>query len=349
MQEIVALEGLGKEVFNIFQKRLEKNEVEDQEARLTGGSAALAMKKWADYRIASRRMETPRIVGLTFQAVEPEQAPAPVEPGSHVRLKLGGKLVRAYSVVGGDSNCFELGVALDAYSRGGSKYLHEVAKEGDVLQVGRITASFPLSKEADHHVIFAGGIGITAFVEAAHALQKSGESFEVHFAVRSAEDVPFHRYLDCVENLTIYSKAAGQRMDVRSILSRTKANTHVYCCGPQRLMDGVAEAAKACDIDAANVHFETFEVTAGGRPFTAELSLSKRTVEVDSEHSLLEALRSAGFDIDSSCEVGNCGTCKVTYCAGSVQHRGTALVEQEKEKEMLTCVSRGIERTVLEL
>jgi ferredoxin len=39
----------------------------------------------------------------------------------------------------------------------------------------------------------------------------------------------------------------------------------------------------------------------GGQPFTAELSLCKKIIELDSEHSLLEALQKAGFDIDSSC------------------------------------------------
>jgi MOSC domain-containing protein YiiM/ferredoxin-NADP reductase len=349
MQEIVALEGLGKEVYNIFSKRLDKNEIEDQEARLTGGSAAFAMKKWADYKIMSRQMETPRIVSLVFAAIEPEDNPLPVQPGSHVRLKLGGKLVRAYSVVGGNSNRFELGIALDAQSRGGSKYLHEVAKPGDVLHVGKPTASFPLSKEADHHIIIAGGIGITALVAAATYLQQSSKSFEIHYAVRSTHDVPFRRYLDCLENVKIYDKTAGQSLNIHAVLARSKANSHVYCCGPQRLMDGVTEAAKVCDIDSENVHFEAFEVASSGQPFTAELALSKQVLKVDFEHSLLEALKSAGFDIDSSCEVGNCGTCRVTVCGGQVEHRGTALVKEEQEKEMLSCVSRGIGKIVLEL
>jgi ferredoxin-NADP reductase len=349
MQEIVRLEGLGKEVYSIFQKRLDKNEIEDQEARLTGGSAAFAMKKWADYKIASRQMETPRIVNLVFEAIVPDEKPISVQPGSHVRLKLGGKLVRAYSVVGGDSNRFELGIALDAQSPGGSKYLHETAKVGDVLPMGRITASFPLSREADHHILVAGGIGITAFIAAAKHLQQSGESFELHYAVRSTNDVPFRRYLNCLKNLTIYDKERGQSLDIHSVLSRSKANSHIYCCGPQRLMGEVTEAAKICDIDPENVHFEAFEVGTGGQPFTAELSLSKQIVEVDSEHSLLEALKSAGFDVDSSCEVGNCGTCRVTLCGGQVQHRGTALVKEEQEREMLSCISRGVGRIVLEL
>jgi ferredoxin-NADP reductase/MOSC domain-containing protein YiiM len=349
MEEIVMLEGLGQEIRNLFQKRLDKNEVEDQEVRLTGGNEAMAMKKWRQFRIASRQMETPTIASLILEAVEPENPSFPVAPGSHVRLKLGGKLVRAYSVVGGNSNQFELGVALDVQSRGGSRHLHEISKVGDVLLTGKITTSFPLSKEADHHILIAGGIGITAFIAAANALHRACGSFELHYAVRCAAETPFRRYFDCLENVTIYNKAAGQRLNIEAILTRSKANSHVYCCGPQRLMDGVTLAGKECDIDASNVHFEAFEVATGGQPFIAELSLSNKSIEIDAEHSLLEALKDAGFDIDSSCGVGNCGTCRVTYCGGAVKHRGTALVAEEQEREMLSCVSRGIGKILLEL
>jgi ferredoxin-NADP reductase len=238
---------------------------------------------------------------------------------------------------------------LDEQGRGGSRFLHQNAKVGDVLLMGNTTVSFPMSSEADHHILIAGGIGITAFIPTAQALQRDGQSFELHYAVRSSRDIPFRQYLDCLDNLTIYDKTAGQRVNIESILNRSKANTHVYCCGPQRLMDAVTKAASTCDIDPACVHFEAFEVATGGPAFTAELAVSKQVIEVDTEHSLLEVLQGAGFDIDSSCEVGNCGTCKVTYCGGIIQHRGTALVKEEQENEMLSCVSRGVGRIVLEL
>ena len=114
-------------------------------------------------------------------------------------------------------------------------------------------------------------------------------------------------------------------------------------------MDGVAAAARACDIDESCVHFEAFEIATSGEPFTAELAISKQEFEVGSDQNLLDVLKLAGFDVDSSCEVGNCGTCRVTHCGGTVVHRGTGLVKEEQEREMLSCVSRGIQRVVLEL
>jgi ferredoxin len=102
-------------------------------------------------------------------------------------------------------------------------------------------------------------------------------------------------------------------------------------------------------IPESSVHIEAFIVATSGDPFTAELKQSNKTVEVGPTQSLLDALKEVGMDIDSSCEVGNCGTCRVEVCEGRVEHRGTGLLEKEKEGGMLSCVSRGVGRIVLDL
>ena len=48
------------------------------------------------------------------------------------------------------------------------------------------------------------------------------------------------------------------------------------------------------------------------------------------------------YGVDVSCEVGNCGTCKVKVTGGKVEHRRTALTKEKKEESMLSCVSRGM-------
>ncbi|KAF2494758.1 putative vanillate O-demethylase oxidoreductase [Lophium mytilinum] len=346
MKKLVDLEELGEAIKKIFRNRLNKK-FEDQQSRLLGDES-MVLNTWSEYRIAEKKMETPQIVSFVLEAVDPVESPAAVQPGSYVRLKLGGKLVRAYSVIGGTENRFELGIALDANSRGGSKFLHESTKCGDMLTVGKVTASFPLSQEADHHIIIAGGIGITAFIAAAQYLQSSGASYDFHLAVGS--DVPFRRHLDPLgEHVTIYNKAEGNRLDISKVLAKGNDNTHVYCCGPERLMEGITKAAEEMGLPKSNIHFETFQVSTSGDPFVAELTVSKKKIEVSGAQSLLDALRDTGFDIPSSCEAGNCGTCRVTVCGGRIEHRGTGLEEEEKENTMLTCVSRGIGEISLEL
>lgn len=348
-KEITELTALGQEIKEKFEKRVKKDQLEDEAGRLFGGDEE-KMDTWNEYRIVEKRKETSTVSAFVFEAVEKlaEGDIQPVEPGSHVRVKLGGKLVRAYSVVGGTTQRFELGIALEPNSRGGSKFMHTETAVGDILTFGNITASLPLAKEADKHIIIAGGIGITAFLSAAEYLHRTNQNYKLHLAVSS--EVPFAAQIAALgDNATVYNKALGQRMDLKSIIANADPMTHVYSCGPQRLMDAVASMAKDYGLPDSSVHFEQFSVTTSGDPFTAELKRSGKTLEIGPTQSLLDALKSVGMDVDSSCEVGNCGTCRVDVCGGRVEHRGTGLVDEEKEGSMLSCVSRGIGKIVLDI
>ncbi|KAF3042665.1 hypothetical protein E8E12_006111 [Didymella heteroderae] len=348
MKEIVEIPQLGWEIKDKFRARLAKGVTEDQNGRMYG-DAADAMDAWYECRVVSKYTETNTITTFTLETIDSVSDPSPVEPGSHVRLKLGGKLVRAYSVTGGTSKCFSLGIALDVNSRGGSKYLHENVHVGSIITASRITASFPLASSADMHVFIAGGIGITAFLAALSYLQTTKQNFHLHYAV-SAE-VPFKEQIARLkgDRVTIYNKSEGRRMDLKDILGHADSRAHIYTCGPPRLMDAVVSTARSLHVSETQVHMEQFTVTTSGDPFTAELKTSKKIVEVGATQTLLDVLKSVGMDIDSSCEVGNCGTCKVDVVDGRVEHKGTGLLEEEKCGAMLACVSRGIGRIVLDL
>lgn len=348
MVELVGLDGLGQSVKDLFANRIRK-QVEDMEGRLKGGEEEF-QGVWSEYVLAEKYIETPRIVSLRFKAKDSAKDIIPALPGSHVRLKLGGDLVRAYSVVGGDSECFELGIALSEKSRGGSKYIHQTLNEGDTIMASQLATSFPLQDRVDRHVFIAGGIGLTAFIATAKACEAKGLPYHLHYLVRSSEDVAFDRYLKGFgKNVTIYDKSAGRRCDVAGLLRKMDSLSHVYCCGSQRLMDSVKQSAKDCGLKEEQVHFEAFEVDASGDAFTACLQKSKRTLKVEGQQTLLDVLQEAGLDVSSSCEVGNCGTCRIDVLAGQVEHRGTGLMEWEKTHSMLSCVSRGRGEIVLDL
>lgn len=349
MEELTRIEELGNEIRNIFKNRLNK-QFENQDRRLLGDSS-MALDMWAEYRLARKTMETPTAISLVFEAVEARPSPEEVQPGTHVRLKLGGRLIRAYSVVEGNQNRFILGVALDREaSRGGSLYLHDTLQEGDLVTISKFATTFPLVKEADHHILIAGGIGITGLLASASSLQQNDQSYHLHYAVRSPDETPFQSHLQALgSNVTIYPKSLRRPLDVSRILQGADSNTHVYCCSGERLMNAVREIADKLGLLKENVHFESFQANSTGDPFTAELAESERKLNVSARESLLDALRSSGFDIPSTCEAGNCGTCRVGVRRGQIDHRGTGLLENEKDTAMLSCVSRGIGHIVLDL
>ncbi|KAJ8117935.1 hypothetical protein OPT61_g983 [Boeremia exigua] len=347
MEQIVKIPQLGEDIKSKFRARLAKGVTENQNDRMYGGSDD-KMEAWYECHVVQKRKETHNVTVFVLEAIEDVSSPELVEPGSHVRLKLGGKLVRAYSVTGGTTKRFELGIALDTKSRGGSKYLHEQVRVGDVITAGRITTSFPLAVDADSHIMIAGGIGITAFLAALAHLQNTKQQYHLHYAV--SDEVPFKDYISTLgSNVTMYKRSEGTRMDIRDILSHADNRAHIYTCGPGRLMDAVVSAANDLNIPDSLVHMEQFTVTTSGDPFTAELKQSKKVVEVGATQTLLDVLKDAGLDIDSSCEVGNCGTCRIDVSGGRVEHKGTGLLDEEKCGAMLSCVSRGIGRIILDL
>ena len=139
-------------------------------------------------------------------------------------------------------------------------------------------------------------------------------------------------------------------MDIGKIVKTLPWNSHLYVCGPNRMMEATKAAADENCIPPGEVHYEAFAADVSGDPFEAEVAnKGGKIVKVGEDESLLEALRREFGDVPSSCEVGNCGTCKVTLRSGAVDHRGVALLPEEKETAMLACVSRGIGRIGIEV
>ena len=350
VRELAAIEEFGAECSNAFRGRIAKAEARERRAALE----AEEKSQWREFRLAQKTRQTARISSFEFEAVTPEQNLESLSPGAHVKLKLGNGLVRAYSIVSGSRNRFELGVALDAASRGGSRYLHKELREGDTLQVGRFTNAVPIVSSASHHEFVAGGVGLTAFLSLIEALVGINYSCVLHYAVRSADDVPFRARLDKLGShvVRLYDKEKGQRLEIGKIVRGLPWNANINFCGPRRMMDEALKETKAAGLDDGDVHFEAFEADVSGDPFdVVVVNRGNKLLSVGGEETLLEVLRRnfGEEDAPSSCEVGNCGTCKVAVREGRVEHRGTALTDEDKTNSMLSCVSRGVGRIAIEL
>lgn len=312
-------------------------------------------EKWVPYQVVERKEQTKRITSFVLEAVDKfaEGEEKELSPGAHAKIKLGKGLVRAYSIVDGDKERFQLAVALEEKSRGGSKYLHHEVKVGDVLQVGAITAAVPTVSAASHHVFVAGGVGVTAFLAMVEFYKSIHYSVVLHYAVRSADDVPFRDRIEELKKegqLVLYDKAAGQRMDIRQIIQSRGWNSQLYFCGPKRLMDQAEREVKELGVYQKEVHYEAFEADLSGDPFEAVVANKGGVVvKVGEDETLLEVLQKQFDQPDSSCCVGNCKTCLVELKAGRVDHRGTALTDDEKVTSMLSCVSRGVGRITIEI
>jgi ferredoxin len=133
-------------------------------------------------------------------------------------------------------------------------------------------------------------------------------------------------------------------MDLGAVLGGQPLGTHVYTCGPEGLIDAVAETAARLGWPRGALHSEVFMAPPPGTPFTVTLARSGRTVTVGAHQSLLEALEAAQVPVDWSCRGGACGRCEtgVSACHGQLEHHDHWLSDDEKSSQtkIMPCVSR---------
>ncbi|KAF3003294.1 hypothetical protein E8E14_007248 [Neopestalotiopsis sp. 37M] len=350
MKTILQLPGLGDEMVDVFTNRLSRG-AENFDGRLKGDDVPA---DWRTYQLKEKVDLTPRVKKFVFEVDDGSTADDDDDNTKlgrfpHVRLHFGPDLSfsRAYSVVSGNMQRLELGIARDDNSRGGSVFLHDNLQVGDALRIapGREIASITTNcidnLNSKKHIYIIGGIGVTAFLRDIAKLSQTSAAIEVHYAVRSRKEAAYLGLLPA-DSTTIYAKDEGNRMDIKSIIpgpENGQFGAMIYCCGPTSLLDECQKLTNKLRYPRSHVHLETFggAATGTGNPFEVEIKSTGKILQVPKEKSLLQILNDAGFDIGWSCTVGTCGTCMVDYCKGDVEHRGTGLDDEEKQEKLLAC------------
>ena len=160
------------------------------------------------------------------------------------------------------------------------------------------------------------------------------------------------------DRVEVFAGDEGRRLDVASVLATLEPETHVYCCGPDRLMEAV-EAAMSTPELLPYVHLEHFHPKdavdeSDNEEFTVYAASSDVEFVVPSEESILMAANFAGVVVPGDCLGGTCGSCETRVLLGEVQHRDSILspLQRRAMTSMMICVSRaatGCERLELEL
>lgn len=303
---------------------------------------------------------TPLIKRYTLEALDGGALP-PFSGGSHiiVQLRDGSRQYNnAYSLMSSPHalGSYQIGVRRETPSKGGSAFLHDKVAEGDTLSITYPNNLFALDKTASHHVLIAGGIGITPFISQLHDLHQRGASYELHYAFRADEHGAFRDELAglCGDHVHFHVDNKGQRLDLAGLLGGMEPGAHAYVCGPGPLIDAVRGAAQAVGVEPARVHVEQFAAPKPmGGAFTVVLAKSGKTVEVAAGESILNAIeRDSTVPVECLCREGVCGTCETRILEGEAEHADQYLSNAEKaaQKTMLICVSSAKgSRIVLDL
>ena len=285
----------------------------------------------------------------------------PFDAGAYVTALLQDGTRRQYSISNCPSNIssYRLGVLLSPDSRGGSKAMHAL-QTGDNIFISYPANTFGLCESAQKHILIAGGIGVTPILSMAHALARENKPFEFHYCGRTSADLAFLDEIKslCPEgDLHLYLGQAEinpRRLNLQDLLRDLPGGAHVYCCGPNRMIEGLEKARINAHISEDRVHSEKFPALDSsterfGEPFEIEIEGESDVVCVTENQSALQALREHGHIVSSSCEGGICGECKINLISGEAVHRDAALKSDEQASCFITCVSRGKGRIVVTL
>jgi ferredoxin-NADP reductase len=295
-------------------------------------------------QVNAARMLTPLVREFTLV---PDSGSLPgFSPGSHIQVHLplaGRSLRNAYSLTSdpAQNDHYRIAVRLQESSRGGSRFLHQQVEVGDRLSISPPANLFALHGTGSLHILIAAGIGITPFMAYIETLEKRQAEFELHYLYRPGLTDAYLGALQQRLGSRLYTYDHNRRFDPRTILSDRPLGSHVYTCGPQRLLADVQEQAKALGWPASRLHYEAFSAPQPGQPFELQLLRSGKRLAVGADQSLLEALEDAGLNVPNLCRGGVCGQCMTRHIGGEIEHRDHVLSRAEQDEFLMPCVSRG--------
>jgi ferredoxin-NADP reductase len=288
---------------------------------------------------------SPHLKRITLVSATGDRLPTSM-PGAHIALTVEApdRIIRnSYSIVShyDERDAYQIIVRRTNGPQGGSSYIHEHVQPGIMISASMPNSQFPIQATARKHLLIGGGVGITPLLSFLPALRTSGQLLELHQLGRASELPVFEALLKDWMDHNVHLHAGRTTFELDAILLRQPLGTHIYCCGPQLLIDAVTDAAFRLGWPASNIHSEEFSV-AGGDPFTVRLAKTGVDIRVGEHETMLGALENANVPISSLCRGGACGECRTVVLEGQPDHRDHFLTDEEKQSGnyVMPCVSR---------
>jgi vanillate O-demethylase ferredoxin subunit len=308
-------------------------------------------------RVKAATWEAPHVTSFELRPLDGGELPA-FTAGAHIDLRLGNGLARSYSLTNSqdERHRYVIGVQKDRASRGGSKWVHENLRVGDIVSIDGPRNNFALDEAAGQSILIAGGIGITPILCMARRLSALRHDWRLVYCARRRADAAFLDDLAAFGSRVSFNfdeEPGGRLLDIAGVVRAAPADAHLYCCGPAPML-AAFEAATA-ELPRERVHVEYFgakEAPAAAGALKVLLARSGREFVVPQGKSILETLLDAGLDVAHSCTQGVCGACETKVLEGVPDHHDLVLTEAEQASgnTMMICCSRAkSERLVLDL
>jgi vanillate O-demethylase ferredoxin subunit len=298
---------------------------------------------------------------LSFELVAPDGSElAAFSAGSHIDVTVPGGLVRQYSLCNSETerNRYVIGVWKDPNSRGGSLAMHNLLKEGDVLQVGQPRNRFRVPRHTQRALLVARGVGVTPLLSIADRLKAQGVPFAFHYIPALGSPEAFQATIGAsayAENTTFYQEKIGLNLDAAKVLAEPPEDAHLFLCGVDWWLDPIIDLAKKAGWPEERIHVERFTAKASAplldKVFEVKIASTGAIFKIPGDKSVSAFLEENGIKVPTSCEQGVCGTCNVKILEGEADHRDKGLKDDQRAQGyFLACVSRAkSDRLVLDL
>lgn len=251
---------------------------------------------------------------------------------------------------------YRIVVQLEPQSRGGSVAVHSKLQTGAAVTLSAPRNNFVLDESAVHCVLFSGGIGLTPILSMAWRLHELGRSFVWHLSARSRARLAWADHIDTLpfrDKIRLYldDGPADQALSAEHALRGNPDGTQIYICGPRGYMEYITNAAHQAGCQPSQLHQEHFgaEIDINGDPFIVIAARSGRRIEVSANESILAAVTRAGFEVETGCRNGVCGSCLTRVLEGRPDHRDMVLTDTEKAENnrIALCCSRSQSATLV--
>ena len=261
-----------------------------------------------------------------------------------------------------------------------SGFLHNHVKEGDLLDFSGPSGFFTFTgRECKCILLIAGGVGITPLMSVLRYLTDRSWPGDVFllYCIKTPRDIIFREELDYLQrrhpNLRVVitvSRPEGTdwkgptgRITKELIVQTVPdvASRYVHICGPVPMMEVAKKMLIELGVPSGRTKTEAFGpalgkpepilATAPTAPLlgseiylpTVTFSVSDKSAPLPPDKVILDVADEIGVEIDNSCRVGTCGTCRVKLLSGQV----TMAVEDglepgDKERGMiLACQAKA--------
>ncbi|MEH0834254.1 NO-inducible flavohemoprotein [Pectobacterium cacticida] len=236
------------------------------------------------FRIVSKQPQSTVITSFTLEPID-GQPIADFQPGQYLAVYIrhdgfANQEIRQYSLTHAP-NGKSYRIAVKRENLGTvSGYLHDIAREGDVIYLAAPHGDFFLDISTDTPVaLISGGVGQTPMLSMLHALKQQDHQAQVMW-LHAAENGATHAFADEIKQTglslpqfqqhiwyrePLQADRPGEDYQHRGLMqldalktALTTPGMHYYLCGPVVFMQFVAQQLLAMGVSTEQLHYECF-------------------------------------------------------------------------------------------